>query len=169
VYGCVSFAPSGLATIPTSYPRLTRLSFSATSELVPFPFVLQVGAVVCAGGQQVPLRFAPRNDKSAGETALAAQDLRACLGRMANHRLVAAFSISMRKLFCADFLRSMVFGAAFIASALPCIATPAGAQASSAVSENVGKYVRSEVQRQHIPGLALLVARGGESFPVDDY
>jgi CubicO group peptidase (beta-lactamase class C family) len=75
----------------------------------------------------------------------------------------------MTKLFCADFLRSIAFGAAFIASALPCIATPAGAQASSAISENVGKYVRSEMQRQHIPGLALLVARGGKILQAEGF
>ncbi|MGA8618327.1 MAG: serine hydrolase domain-containing protein [Candidatus Sulfotelmatobacter sp.] len=34
-------------------------------------------------------------------------------------------------------------------------------QAAPAVSDDVGNYVRSEMQRQHIPGVALLVSRGG--------
>ena len=36
------------------------------------------------------------------------------------------------------------------------------AQATSAISDKASTYVRDEMQRQHIPGLALLVARGGK-------
>jgi CubicO group peptidase (beta-lactamase class C family) len=40
--------------------------------------------------------------------------------------------------------------------------TPASAQNSSAAQDSVGDYVRSEMQKQHIPGLSLLVSKGGE-------
>jgi len=57
----------------------------------------------------------------------------------------------------------MAFRAAFVTLlALSGMAAPVGAQALAGVSENVSTFVRSEMQRQHIPGLALLVARGGE-------
>jgi len=55
------------------------------------------------------------------------------------------------------------FRACVAAWALLGLATPlALAQTTSAVSENVAKYVRGEMQRQRIPGLALLVSRGGK-------
>src|SRR5271165_7347517 len=76
----------------------------------------------------------------------------------------------MAKHFRADFLRSTTFCASIIAGfALSCIAAPVGAQAPSAVSESVSKYVRSEMQRQHIPGLALLVARGGKIVQAEGF
>jgi len=40
--------------------------------------------------------------------------------------------------------------------------TVAHAQDEPATANAVGDYVRAEMQRQHIPGLALLVARGGK-------
>ena len=38
----------------------------------------------------------------------------------------------------------------------------ADAQNSSAIPDSVGDYVRSEMQTQHIPGLSLLVSKGGQ-------
>jgi CubicO group peptidase (beta-lactamase class C family) len=38
----------------------------------------------------------------------------------------------------------------------------ANAQNSSATPDSVGDYVRSEMQKQHIPGLSLLVAKNGQ-------
>ncbi len=38
----------------------------------------------------------------------------------------------------------------------------AGAQTTPAVSDDVASYVRAEMQRQHIPGVALLVSRSGK-------
>jgi CubicO group peptidase (beta-lactamase class C family) len=68
--------------------------------------------------------------------------------------------------------RQTTLCAAFVALfALPYIAPSIGrAQAASIVSDEVSngvsngvsKYVRSEMQRQHIPGVALLVSRGGK-------
>ena len=56
-----------------------------------------------------------------------------------------------------------VFRACVAALVLLEVATPlAFAQTTSAVSESVSKYVRSEMERQHVPGLALLVSRGGK-------
>jgi CubicO group peptidase (beta-lactamase class C family) len=70
----------------------------------------------------------------------------------------------------ANFRGSTTFVAVFIALlALSCISTTAGAQASSAFSEKVSKYVRGEMQRQHIPGLALLVARGGKIVQAEGF
>lgn len=39
---------------------------------------------------------------------------------------------------------------------------PASAQSSPTTLDPVGDYVRGEMQKQHIPGLSLLVSRGGE-------
>ena len=76
----------------------------------------------------------------------------------------------MAKHFRADFLCSMAFRAAFVTLlALSGIATPVGAQAPAGVSENVSTFVRSEMQRQHIPGLALLVARGGKIIRAEGF
>jgi CubicO group peptidase (beta-lactamase class C family) len=76
----------------------------------------------------------------------------------------------MTKLSRADFRGLTTFFAAFLALlALSSISRPAGAQASSAVSEGVAKYVRSEMQRQHIPGLALLVSRGGKIVQAEGF
>jgi CubicO group peptidase (beta-lactamase class C family) len=54
---------------------------------------------------------------------------------------------------CAGFIA--VFALSYIA---PLIAR---AQVTSALSRDVSNYVRSEMDRQHIPGLALLVSRAG--------
>jgi CubicO group peptidase (beta-lactamase class C family) len=43
------------------------------------------------------------------------------------------------------------------------------AQATSTVSQNVSNYVRSEMQRQHIPGIALLVSRGGKIVQAEGF
>jgi CubicO group peptidase (beta-lactamase class C family) len=45
---------------------------------------------------------------------------------------------------------------------LPVFAVIAKAQDSAATATAAGDFVRAEMQRQHIPGLALLVARGGK-------
>jgi CubicO group peptidase (beta-lactamase class C family) len=37
------------------------------------------------------------------------------------------------------------------------------------VSDDVGKYVRGEIQRQHIPGVALLVSRGGKIVQAEGF
>jgi CubicO group peptidase (beta-lactamase class C family) len=47
--------------------------------------------------------------------------------------------------------------------------TLARAQAASTVSENVSNYVRNEMQRQHIPGVALLVSRGGKIVQAEGF
>jgi CubicO group peptidase (beta-lactamase class C family) len=43
------------------------------------------------------------------------------------------------------------------------------AQATSTVSQDVSNYVRSEMQRQHIPGIALLVSRGGKIVQAEGF
>jgi CubicO group peptidase (beta-lactamase class C family) len=43
------------------------------------------------------------------------------------------------------------------------------AQATSAISDKASTYVRDEMQRQHIPGLALLVARGGKIVQAEGF
>src|SRR5580658_2343924 len=42
------------------------------------------------------------------------------------------------------------------------LATACNAQNSSAAPDPVGDYVRGEMQKQHIPGLSLLVSKGGQ-------
>jgi CubicO group peptidase (beta-lactamase class C family) len=56
-----------------------------------------------------------------------------------------------------SFYVFLVFGACS-----PLVIQAARAQASPALSDEVGNYVRSEMQREHIPGVALLVSRGGK-------
>ncbi len=53
--------------------------------------------------------------------------------------------------------------------ALAWIAAVAGAQDSSGVSGDVAAYVRGEMQRQRIPGLALLVSRGGKILRAEGF
>jgi CubicO group peptidase (beta-lactamase class C family) len=56
-----------------------------------------------------------------------------------------------------------VFLSVFVLSCIPpSIARAQGTSASDDVSKPVSDYVQSEMQRQHIPGLALLVSRGGK-------
>jgi CubicO group peptidase (beta-lactamase class C family) len=43
------------------------------------------------------------------------------------------------------------------------------AQATSTVSQDVSNYVRSEMQRQHIPGVALLVSRAGKIVQAEGF
>src|SRR5271170_874066 len=45
----------------------------------------------------------------------------------------------------------------------------AWAQASSAVSNEVSKYVRGEMELQHIPGVALLVSRAGKIVQAEGF
>ncbi len=45
----------------------------------------------------------------------------------------------------------------------------AWAQASSAVSIDVSKYVRGEMEQQHIPGVALLVSRAGKIVQAEGF
>jgi CubicO group peptidase (beta-lactamase class C family) len=65
------------------------------------------------------------------------------------------------------FYRQATWRAAFIfvfvlSCIPPSIARAQGTSASDDVSKPVSDYVQSEMQRQHIPGLALLVSRGGK-------
>jgi CubicO group peptidase (beta-lactamase class C family) len=63
-----------------------------------------------------------------------------------------------------------VFRACVAAWALLEVVTPlAFAQSASAVAESVSQYVRSEMQRQRIPGLALLVSRGGKIVQAEGF
>jgi CubicO group peptidase (beta-lactamase class C family) len=55
------------------------------------------------------------------------------------------------------------FAVAFGSSSVAC------AQATSAISDKASSYVRDEMQRQHIPGLALLVARGGKIVQAEGF
>jgi CubicO group peptidase (beta-lactamase class C family) len=57
---------------------------------------------------------------------------------------------------CAGFVAILSFAVATLFLA------PANAQDSSATPDSVSDYVRSEMQRQHIPGLSLLVAKNGQ-------
>jgi len=45
----------------------------------------------------------------------------------------------------------------------------AWAQASSAISNDVSKYVRGEMEQQHIPGVALLVSRAGKTVQAEGF
>jgi CubicO group peptidase (beta-lactamase class C family) len=78
----------------------------------------------------------------------------------------------MRKRCCCVCLRPQwTLRAAFIPLlALWCIAPSiAQAQSPSNVSDDVSNYVRSEMQRQHIPGVALLVSRGGKIVQAEGF
>ncbi len=55
-----------------------------------------------------------------------------------------------------------IFSVPIVLSALSCVAPLAPAQVNSRRSTDVFDYVRTEMDRQHIPGLALLVAQGGK-------
>jgi CubicO group peptidase (beta-lactamase class C family) len=73
----------------------------------------------------------------------------------------------MTKRFRSYFPRHTTLRAAFIfvfvvSSIVSSIARAQGTSASDAVSRRVSNYVQSEMQRQHIPGVALLVSRGGK-------
>jgi CubicO group peptidase (beta-lactamase class C family) len=59
--------------------------------------------------------------------------------------------------------------AAIVAIAWSCIPPVARAQATSALSRNVSTYVRTEMQRQHIPGVALLVSRAGKIVQAEGF
>lgn len=54
--------------------------------------------------------------------------------------------------------------------ALSCVApSSAAAQAPATLSNAVSNYVRSEMDRQHIPGLALLVSHGGKIVQAEGF
>ena len=69
-------------------------------------------------------------------------------------------SLSWRPLFA---ILICVFGIAH--SGFPV----AWAQTSSAVAKDVDKYVSGEIERQHIPGVALLVSRGGKIVQAEGF
>ncbi len=50
----------------------------------------------------------------------------------------------------------------FSTAAFTLFLTPADAQNATAAPDSVGDYVRSEMQKQHIPGLSLLVSKDGQ-------
>src|SRR5258706_6986768 len=62
---------------------------------------------------------------------------------------------------CAGFVA--LFGLLYVASSI------AHAQDSSSPPHEVSNYVRSEMQRQHIPGVALLVSRGGKIVQAEGF
>ncbi len=66
---------------------------------------------------------------------------------------------------------TILCAASFVAAfAVACgSSSVAYAQATSAVSDKASSYVRGEMQRQHIPGLALLVARGGKIVQAEGF
>ena len=72
-------------------------------------------------------------------------------------------------------LRKLTFSASFRITlaaiyVLALLATPTGqAQGASTVSDDAANYVRSEMQRQHIPGVALLVSRGGKIVQAEGF
>jgi CubicO group peptidase (beta-lactamase class C family) len=60
-------------------------------------------------------------------------------------------------------LRSALAAAIFFSLAVSTLLpAPAIAQNSSATADSVGDYVRGEMQKQRIPGLSLLVSKGGQ-------
>jgi CubicO group peptidase (beta-lactamase class C family) len=58
---------------------------------------------------------------------------------------------------------AFLFALSFIAPSI------SRAQATPALSVDVSNYVRSEMQRQHIPGAALLVSRGGKIVQAEGF
>ncbi len=57
----------------------------------------------------------------------------------------------------------LTFALSFVAPSI------ARTQTNSTVSANVSKYVRSEMQRQRVPGVALLVSRGGKIVQAEGF
>src|SRR3984957_12002892 len=57
---------------------------------------------------------------------------------------------------------TIFFSVLFSLAASTLFLVSADAQNSSATPDSVGDYVRSEMQTQHIPGLSLLVSKGGQ-------
>jgi len=77
----------------------------------------------------------------------------------------------MTKRFRRRFHRSALFGATVVATLVVSFTAPsiAHAQAASRLSEAVSNYVSNEMQRQHIPGVALLVSRGGKIVQAEGF
>jgi CubicO group peptidase (beta-lactamase class C family) len=67
--------------------------------------------------------------------------------------------------------QATLWAAVFVAGLAIADRTPsiAYAQTTPATSDNVSSYVRGEMQRQHIPGLALLVSRGGKIVQAEGF
>jgi CubicO group peptidase (beta-lactamase class C family) len=64
---------------------------------------------------------------------------------------------------CPTFFGIAALALAFIASPI------AKAQITSTISADVSTYVRGEMERQHIPGVALLVSRGGKIVQAEGF
>ena len=77
----------------------------------------------------------------------------------------------MTKSFRRHAHRQRIFRAAFITVLAFSFIAPsiARAQAASSLSVDIDNYVRSEMQRQHIPGVALLVSRGGKIVQAEGF
>jgi CubicO group peptidase (beta-lactamase class C family) len=76
----------------------------------------------------------------------------------------------MTKPFIAALHRQAVSLLMFIAVFAVCFGAPFTVQAQTAsLSEHVSNYVRTEMQRQHIPGVALLVSRGGKIVQAEGF
>jgi CubicO group peptidase (beta-lactamase class C family) len=59
--------------------------------------------------------------------------------------------------------RCTAIAAIFFSLVVPILSSsPANAQNFSITPDSVGDYVRGEIQKQHIPGLSLLVSKGGQ-------
>src|SRR3984885_9093364 len=56
-----------------------------------------------------------------------------------------------------------------VLAAFSYFATTASAQTTAAVSDEAANYVRSEMARQKIPGVALLVSRGGKILQAEGF
>jgi CubicO group peptidase (beta-lactamase class C family) len=65
--------------------------------------------------------------------------------------------------------RCASFAVMFSLAASSLFLAPARAQDSPATSDAVGTYVRGEMQKQHIPGLSLLVAKNGQIVRAEGY
>jgi CubicO group peptidase (beta-lactamase class C family) len=77
----------------------------------------------------------------------------------------------MTKRACGTLRRPTTLCVAFFAvfALLHLNPTIAHAQDSSTVANDVSNYVTSEMQRQHIPGVALLVSRGGKIVQAEGF
>src|SRR5271169_3769419 len=71
--------------------------------------------------------------------------------------------------FCATLI--VAFALSYIAPSVARAQAPSTVSdgAANGVSNSVSSYVQSEMQRQHIPGLALLVSRGGKIVQAEGF
>ena len=80
--------------------------------------------------------------------------------------LTPSLALAVRRCCASNRRTSLSYGARALTGALfLSILSPAFAQRDAAVSD----YVRAEMQKQHIPGLALLVARDGKIVRADGF